>query len=95
MKTAWALWRKVSWKERYFLSLGKFPEPRETEHASRTVPRHETEVTECSHVEMPLNRGSRGKASISDRRANEVKGEGSLLSWRASQVRRCQWAERL
>lgn len=56
-----ALWRKVSWKERYFLSLGKFPGPRETEHASRTGLRHETEVTERSHVEMPLNRGVTGQ----------------------------------
>lgn len=33
--------------------------------------------------------------SISDRRENEVRREVSLLSWRISQVRGCQWAERL
>lgn len=47
--------------ERYFLSLVIFPGLRETEHASRTVLRHETQVNGYSHVEMSLDMGITGQ----------------------------------
>lgn len=78
----------MSRKARSFLSLGKFPGLRETEHASRTVLRHETEVTHCSHVAMPLDLGVTGQGQLAFQAGGRLKsGERSACRIR-EQVRR-------
>ena len=76
--------------ERYFVSLVIFPGLRETEHASRTILRHETPVNGYSHVEMSLDMGGDHRArtvSLSDRKENDVRRQVSLLSWRNQEKR--------
>lgn len=57
----------------YHLSLGIFPGLRETEHGSRTVLRHETEVNECSHVEKLLDMGITGQGQLAFQTGGRMK----------------------
>lgn len=59
--------------KRYFLSLVIFPGPVETEHASRTVLRHETQLNGCGHVEMSLDMGITGQGQLAFQTGGRMK----------------------